>query len=102
MPLNTPRTIPRSQDTRDRSAPDERPFPNHRDRVADRLDVRNHVGREEDRPSFPRELKDQFPDFLPTDRIEAAHRFVEDEERRIVDDRLRDSDPLEHPLRIFL
>ena len=44
-------------------------------------------------------LDDEVADLLAADRIEAAHRLVEDEELRIVDQRRREPGALEHALR---
>ena len=44
--------------------------------------------------------QDQVADLLAADRIEAAHRLVEDDHLRVVHQRLRDADALQHALRV--
>ena len=43
--------------------------------------------------------EDQRADVAAAERIEARHRLVEDDQLRIVDERLRDADALQHALR---
>ncbi len=69
-----------------------------RDPVADHLHVREDVGVHEDGLALRVESQDEIADLLAADRIEAAHGLVEEHDLRIVDQRLRDADALEHPL----
>ena len=46
-----------------------------------------------------RSREDQRAHVAPAERIEARHRLVEDDELRVVDERLRDADALQHALR---
>ena len=64
--------------------------------VADHLDILKNVGGQEDRLSFLLEPDDDVPDLFPAERVEAAERFVQDDERRIVDEGLGEPDPLKH------
>src|SRR5262249_6196348 len=47
------------------------------------------------------QFENQRPDVTAAERIEAGHRFVENHELRIVDERLGDADALQHALREF-
>jgi len=66
--------------------------------IAHRLDVAQDVGREEDGPAPVALGEDEVLDLLAADRIEAAHRLVEDEHLRVRDERRREAGALEHAL----
>ena len=66
------------------------------DAVADHLDVLEDVRGEEDGLALPLEPDDDVADLLPAERVEAAERLVQDDERRVVDERLGQPHPLEH------
>ena len=53
---------------------------------------------EDHRLSLRALLEDEIADLLPTDGVEAAHRLIEDDELRIVQERLRQADALGHAL----
>ena len=55
------------------------------------------MGRDEDRDAAVAEVVEQIPDLLAMDRIETGSRFVEKEQRRIVDERARHRQHLAHP-----
>ena len=79
------------------------PLGENHDRIADRLDVRKNVGREEDRFSHLRG-KDPHPaqKRLALLRIEPGRGLVEDQQRRVVDDGLSEFQFLSHPRRVGL
>ena len=54
---------------------------------------------EENRPALIAQLQDQLPNVTPAQRIEPGHRLVEEDDLRIVEQRLRDADPLDHAFR---
>ena len=70
-----------------------------RDAAAQRFGVAQHVRAEEHRAAFVAQPQNQRADVAPPQRIEPRHRFVEDDELGIVDERLRDPDALQHALR---
>ena len=55
--------------------------------------------REEDGPAPLALLEDEVADLLAADRIEAAHRLVEDEQLGVVHERGGEAGALEHALR---
>ena len=65
----------------------------HDDRVAGRLDLREDMGGQED-GAVRRDLLDQFADLDDLVGVQSVGRLVEDDEFRLVDDGLRDADPL--------
>jgi len=69
-----------------------------RDLVADHLGVGKDVRRDEDRLSLVAQRQDQVPHVSATERIEARHRLVEDQEIGISDQRLCQADALAHAL----
>ena len=71
------------------------------DLVADRLDIRDDVRAEEDRFALGGELQDQLTHLLATDRIKPAHRLIQDQEFRVMQDRLSDAHTLKHAFRVF-
>ncbi len=66
--------------------------------IADRLDLRQDVGRQQDRVAGA-QLADQRPDLQDLDRVQARRRLVEDQDRRVVQQRLGQADPLAEPPR---
>ena len=48
----------------------------------------------EDDPVVFAQFSDQLPDFSKLDRVQAGGRFIQDDHRRIVQDRLSNADPL--------
>jgi len=72
----------------------------HEDRhaAAECLRIREDVGAEEHGASPIAEPENQMPDLAPAQRIEPGHRFVEKDDFGFVDERLRDTDPLQHAL----
>src|SRR5713226_1032142 len=72
----------------------------HDDSVAARFDLAQDVGRQDDRVlARSTEVQDHFSNLLDLDRIEADRRLVEDQDVRILEEGLRDPDPLAIPLR---
>ena len=61
------------------------PRPDDPDPVADPLDLAQGVGGEEDGSSFFLDLADDLQELFLHQRVEAAGRLVEDEERRLVE-----------------
>ena len=61
--------------------------------VAHGLDLLHDVGGEDDGAGFA-ELRDQIPDFLELERVEAGGGLVEDEQLRVVQDGLGEADAL--------
>src|SRR5438105_5336502 len=76
--------------------------PHHdRDAVAEDLDIRQDVRGEQHRRSGLALLEDQVAHVAPAERIEAAHRLVEDQQLGIVKERGGESEALEHALGIL-
>ena len=71
----------------------------NRDAAAQRLGVAQHVRAEEHRAAAIAQAEDQRAHVAAAERIEARHRLVEDHQLRVVDQRLRDADALQHALR---
>src|SRR6202171_3844926 len=94
--LDRPR--PWRDQVRERPAIGEPALDEDSDAVADRLDVGEDVRGEEHRAAFLAELQDQVAHVLATDRIQAAHRLVEDDDAGVADQRLRDRETLHHAL----
>ena len=69
-----------------------------RDAVADVFHVREQVRRKEDGLAAAGEGDDEVLDLAAAQRVEAGRRLVEDDEVRIVDQRLREADPPGHSL----
>ena len=82
------------------SADDSRPLA-RMPRGAQRLGIRQDVRAEEHRPPLVAKLQDQIAHLAPADGIEPGHRLVEDDELRIVDERLREADALHHAFRVL-
>ena len=80
---------------------DEPPLPDDRDAVADALDLGEHVGREEDRPSVGLERIEDLVERALHQRIEALGRLVENRQLGIVLQRLDDADLLAHAARVI-
>jgi hypothetical protein len=57
------------------------------------------VRAEEDGASLVAQRQDQRSDVTAPERVEARHRLVEEDDLRIVQQRLRDAHALDHPLR---
>ena len=73
----------------------------HDDPVAEGLHVGEDVGAE--KHGLPRrlEIPDDAAHLHPAHRVQARHRLVEDDELRVVQQRLGEPEPLHHPLGIF-
>ena len=84
-------------ESRSRIAPATTTFPWRRMHTrSQELDVTEDVAGEEDRAPSMLLFDDEVPNFLAPDRVEAAHRFVQDEELRVVDQRRGEGDTLQH------
>src|SRR3989442_7559351 len=70
--------------------------------VADFLDLTEEVGAHEDRATFSLERLDHTADLGHPPRIQSGGGLIEDEEFRLVQERLRNREALLHPLRKFL
>jgi hypothetical protein len=70
-----------------------------RDTTAKRFRIGQDVRAEEDRPALIPQFEDERTDIAASERIEAGHRFVQEDHFRIVEQRLRNADALDHPLR---
>jgi len=64
------------------------------------LDLVEHVARHDDASPGIAKRGDQFDHVQALARVEAGERFVEQQHVRVVHNRLRDLDPLAHPLRV--
>src|SRR3989442_1658130 len=73
-----------------------------RDVLADLLDLDEQVGGHENRAALAFQRLDYIADFGHASRVQARCGLVEDEEFRLVEERLRDCDALFHPLRELL
>ena len=71
----------------------------HRDPAAERLGIRKDVRAEEHGPALIAQLQDERADVAASQRVESGHRLVEKDHLGIVQQRLRDADALDHPLR---
>src|SRR5439155_8407405 len=71
----------------------------NRHTTAEAFGIRQDVRAEEHRPAAIAESKNQRANLPPADRIETGHRLVEHDHLRIVDERLRQTDALQHALR---
>ena len=69
------------------------------DPAAQRFGVRQDVRAEEHGAAALAQLEDQIAHLAPAERIEAGHRFVEEDHFGIVDQRLREPDALQQALR---
>ena len=81
------------------AADDRLPLTEHRHAIADRLDVGEDVSRKEDRPPLAAIVEDEIADLFSTDRVEPAHRLVEDQKLGIGDERSGETGALEHAFR---
>ena len=77
------------------------PAGDHGDPAAQRFGVGEDVRAEEHRASLIAQLQDQRADVAAAERIEPGHRLVEEHHLGVVQQRLRDPDPLDHALRIL-
>src|SRR6266511_2752051 len=87
---------PGMNDLRDGSARDEPALLDDEHLVADLLDLVQEMAREQHRAALARELAHERADLALARRIEAVRRLVEDHERRITEQRRRDTEPLAH------
>ena len=78
---------------------DEQPAVDDRDAVADLLDLAEQVGVEEHGDAAAAQLDEQPADGPAPGRVEGARGLVEQQQRRLPDERLRDPEPLLHALR---
>lgn len=76
-------------------------FGDYGEPVTDAFDIGQYVRIEEDGLTLVLELDNEIFYHFSSKRIEPAHWFVQEYHFRIVDDRLRESDALEHSFRIF-
>ncbi len=74
------------------------PLHEDRDAIAHHLELAEQVAVEEDGPSLAPQLDEDVADLASSHRVDAVGRFVEDDQLRIVHQRLGESDPLLHPL----
>ena len=65
------------------------PLQNDTDSVADHFDVVQNVCTEKDGLPAIAQVQDQIADLLASDRVQASHRLVEDDQFRVVNPRLR-------------
>ena len=71
-----------------------------RDAMAQHLHVGEDVRVHEHGLALRVQPHDEIADLLAADRVETAHRLVEEHDLRVVHQRLRDADALEHALRV--
>ena len=81
---------------------DDRPTGHHAHSVAHHLDLRQQVAGDEDRRSAVGETAEELPHLAHPGGIEPVRRLVEHEQLRIAQQRLRDAEPLAHPLAVSL
>ena len=74
---------------------------NHAHAVAQHLRIGQNVRREQHRPPFALQFQNNVAHFPPPYRIEPRHRLIQNHHFRIVQNRLRQTHALQHPLRIF-
>jgi len=70
-----------------------------RDAVADELDLREQVRVEQDGDATAAQFLEEQAYGAAADRVERRGRLVEEQDARLADERLRDAEPLLHPLR---
>ena len=81
-----------------RRGPQEPPAVDRHEVVADLLDLAEEVARQDDRdPELGPGPPDEAEHLVATGRVQAVRRLVEEEEPRVVDDRLGQLDALAHP-----
>src|SRR5262245_27729731 len=71
------------------------------DSITESLRIRKDMRRKEDRLALLLQRLNQITHFLSSDRIKSRHWLIEKDNIRIVKNRLRDSNPLQHSLREF-
>ena len=71
------------------------------DAAAQRLGVREDVRTEEHRAAAVAQFEDERPHVAAAQRVEPGHRFVEEDDLGIVDERLRQAHALQHALRVL-
>ena len=77
---------------------EEAPAVDRHEVVADRLDLAQQVAGQDDRdPELGPGPPDELEHLVATRRVEPVRGLVEEEQPRVVDDRLRQLDPLAHP-----
>src|SRR6185312_1185611 len=89
------------EDVAQLSARDQASFREDGDAAAERLGVAEHVRAEEDGAAPVAQPENELSDVAAAERIEPRHRLVENHEPRLVQQRLRDPDALQHPFREF-
>ena len=72
----------------------------HEDVRAEPLDLVEHVARDDDAAALAAEPVEELDHVRALPRIEPGQRLVEDDQPRVVDDRLGELDPLAHALRV--
>ena len=83
-----------------RSLEDEPAAVDHDQPVADLLELRQHVGGDDDRAIAAGEPADQPAHLVHAGRIEPVDRLVEDQQLRVAQQRARDPQALLHPERV--
>src|SRR5258706_124779 len=89
----------RGEELLERAFRDQPPAVEDRDAVADPLDIREEVGREDDR-RLASQARDELEEVAPSLRVERADWLIEDEDLGPVEKGLGDPQPLSHPTRI--
>ena len=100
MTSSQPRTWKARMSAR-RPAAASRPPATTATRLHMRLGVGEDVRAEEHRASLIAQLQDERAHVAAAERIEARHRLVQENDFRVVQERLRDADALDHPLRVL-
>ena len=91
----------RSASSGHRPLPDQPTGGEDADPVADRLDLVEEVARQQDRhPAFLGRDSQQVEDLRDAEGVDRRRRLVEDEDVRILDQRVGDAEPLEHAPRV--
>ena len=100
MTSSRPRNL-EGQDVGEAARRSEAASGNHGNAAAHRLGVGEDVRAEEHRAPLIAQLQDQRAHVAAAERVEARHGFVQKDDFRVVQERLRNADALDHALRCF-
>ncbi len=81
-----------------RAFADEDPVGQNAHAIANLLDLPEQMRRKEHRYAASLEIENEIADFPRAGRIDSGGRFVQDDELRLLDERLREADALQHSL----
>src|SRR5581483_5951273 len=83
------------------TAGEQLPFDDDSDSITDHLHIWDDMRAEKHRLALIAQTQDQIADLFAPDRIQARHGLIENDQLGIVNESLRESDPLQHALRKF-